>query len=76
MKGRTHDWSISSRIREAVNVPIFLAGGLRADNVKDAIQAVQPFGIDLCSGVRTNGKLDEMKLARFVEAVAGCLTDG
>jgi phosphoribosylanthranilate isomerase len=69
--GRIHDWSISSRIREAVNVPIFLAGGLRADNVKDAIQSVQPFGIDLCSGVRTNGKLDESKLAGFFEAVAG-----
>ena len=67
--GRTHDWSISSRIREAVDLPIFLAGGLRADNVKEAIQAVQPYGIDLCSGVRTDGRLDEMKLARFFEAV-------
>ena len=74
--GRIHDWSISRRIREAVNVPIFLAGGLRAENVKDAIQAVKPFGIDLCSGVRTDGKLDELKLASFVEAVKGCLTDG
>ena len=74
--GRIHDWSVSSRIREAVNVPIFLAGGLRSDNVKDAIQAVQPFGIDLCSSVRTDGRLDEMKLARFFEAVKGCLTEG
>ena len=69
--GRTHDWSISSRIREAITVPIFLAGGLRSDNVQEAIQAVQPFGIDLCSSVRTNGKLDELKLARFVRTVAG-----
>ena len=74
--GRTHDWSISSRIREAVNVPIFLAGGLRSDNVKEAIQAVQPFGIDLCSSVRTDGRLDEWKLARFFEAVKGYLTQG
>ncbi len=74
--GRIHDWSVSSRIRKAVNVPIFLAGGLRSDNVKDAIQAVQPFGIDLCSSVRTDGRLDEMKLARFFEAVKGCLTEG
>jgi phosphoribosylanthranilate isomerase len=74
--GRTHDWSISSRIREAVNVPIFLAGGLRSDNVKEAIQAVQPFGIDLCSSVRTDGRLDELKLARFFEAVKDYLTEG
>ena len=74
--GRIHDWSISRRIRETVSVPIFLAGGLRADNVKEAIQAVHPFGIDLCSSVRTDGKLDESKLASFVEAVKGCLTDG
>ena len=74
--GRTHDWSISSRIREAVNVPIFLAGGLRSDNVKEAIQAVQPFGIDLCSSVRTDGRLDALKLARFFEAVKGYLTEG
>ncbi len=74
--GRTHDWSISRRIREAVNVPIFLAGGLRSDNVKEAIQAVQPFGIDLCSSVRTDGRLDELKLARFFEAVKDYLTEG
>ena len=74
--GRTHDWSISSRIREAVNVPIFLAGGLRSDNVKKAIQAVQPFGIDLCSSVRTDGRLDALKLARFFEAVKDYLTEG
>lgn len=67
--GRTHDWSISCRIREAVKVPIFLAGGLRSDNVKEAIQAVQPFGIDLCSSVRTKGRLDAVKLARFFEVV-------
>jgi phosphoribosylanthranilate isomerase len=69
--GRTHDWSISCRIREAVNVPIFLAGGLRAENVREAVQSVMPFGIDLCSGVRTDGQLDELKLARFFEAVVG-----
>jgi len=74
--GRTHDWSTSSRIRDAVDVPIFLAGGLRADNVKEAIQAVQPFGIDLCSSVRTDGRLDALKLARFFEAVKGYLTEG
>ncbi len=67
--GRTHDWSISKKIVEAVDIPIYLAGGLKAENVAEAIQQVQPFGVDLCSGVRTNGKLDEGKLKRFFEQV-------
>lgn len=67
--GRTHDWTISRKIREAVDVPIFLAGGLRPDNVAEAMRDVGPFGLDLCSGVRTNGWLDEGKLARFFEAL-------
>jgi phosphoribosylanthranilate isomerase len=67
--GRTHDWTISRRIREAVGVPVFLAGGLKPDNVVEAIRGVGPFGLDICSGVRTSGSLDEDKLARFFEAV-------
>ena len=67
--GRRHDWSLSLRIREQVDIPIFLAGGLNADNVGEAMQAVAPFGLDLCSSVRTNGKLDRHKLIRFFEAV-------
>jgi len=63
--GRIHDWSLSRRIREQVGVPVFLAGGLKAENVTDAIRQVGPFGLDVCSGVRTDGKLDEHKLARF-----------
>jgi phosphoribosylanthranilate isomerase len=63
--GRVHDWSVSRRIREQVRIPIFLAGGLRPENVREAIQQVGPFGLDLCSGVRTAGKLDEEKLGRF-----------
>ncbi len=63
--GRVHNWAISRAIREALDIPIYLAGGLNADNVQDAIQQVGPFGLDLCSGVRTNGHLDEEKLARF-----------
>ncbi|MBI4427894.1 MAG: phosphoribosylanthranilate isomerase [Ignavibacteriales bacterium] len=66
--GRTHDWSISSQIREAVDVPVYLAGGLKAENVRQAIEAVSPFGVDVCSGVRTNGLLDELKLKAFIEA--------
>lgn len=67
--GRVHDWSLSRRIRESIGVPLFLAGGLRADNVGEAVRAVQPFGLDLCSGVRTDGRLDEAKLAAFMKAV-------
>lgn len=63
--GRVHDWEVSRAIREAVNVPVFLAGGLKAENVREAIQRVGAFGLDLCSGVRTNGLLDESKLAQF-----------
>lgn len=67
--GRVHDWSLSRRIRDAVPKPVFLAGGLRSSNVQEAIAAVQPFGLDLCSGVRTNDVLDEQKLRSFFEAV-------
>lgn len=67
--GRTHDWSLSRKIREAIDVPLFLAGGLRPHNVAAAIQEVQPFGIDVCSGLRTGGALDRHKLAEFFTAI-------
>ncbi|MCX6169248.1 MAG: phosphoribosylanthranilate isomerase [Ignavibacteriales bacterium] len=63
--GRTHNWSISAKIVESVKIPVFLAGGLNAQNVADAVHQVKPFGVDLCSGVRTNGKLDEQKVKSF-----------
>jgi phosphoribosylanthranilate isomerase len=66
--GRTHDWSLSRAIREAIDVPLFLAGGLKPENVAAAIREVQPFGIDVCSGLRTEGKLDPQKLAAFFKA--------
>ncbi|MGQ0537337.1 MAG: phosphoribosylanthranilate isomerase [Gemmatimonadaceae bacterium] len=66
--GRTHDWEISARIRAALTVPVFLAGGLRAENVRAAIRQVRPYGVDVCSGVRSDGLLDEAKLRAFVEA--------
>jgi phosphoribosylanthranilate isomerase len=68
--GRTHDWTLSRTIRERVGVPLFLAGGLTPDNVSQAIDEVGPFGLDLCSGVRTDGKLDAAKLRRFFAAVS------
>lgn len=64
--GRVHNWEISRKIVEAVQKPIFLAGGLTEHNVQEAIRTVRPFGLDLCSSVRTDGKLDEEKLARFM----------
>ncbi|MBP1682614.1 MAG: phosphoribosylanthranilate isomerase [Ignavibacteriaceae bacterium] len=67
--GRTHNWEISRSIIESVNIPVFLAGGLNIENVDNAINTVQPFGLDLCSGVRTNGLLDEEKLKAFMKKV-------
>ena len=67
--GRKHDWNLSRKIVESVNIPVFLAGGLNVENVQEAIHFVQPYGVDLCSSVRTNGKLDETKLKLFFEAI-------
>ncbi len=63
--GRTHDWHISEQIRQAVSIPVFLAGGLTASNVTEAIRSVSPYGVDLCSSVRTNGSLDARIIAAF-----------
>jgi phosphoribosylanthranilate isomerase len=68
--GRTHDWSLSRQIRENAERPVFLAGGLNPDNIQDAVRTVRPFGLDLCSGVRTQGKLDAGKLEGFFQALA------
>ena len=67
--GNTHNWDISRELVKAVKVPVFLAGGLNAGNVGEAIQKVQPYGVDICSGVRTDGKLHKQKLADFIGAV-------
>jgi phosphoribosylanthranilate isomerase len=68
--GRVHDWKLSRAIREQVTTPIYLAGGLRPENVSEAIRFVQPYAVDLCSGVRINGNLDEAKLAAFFSQVS------
>ncbi|MFT2008751.1 phosphoribosylanthranilate isomerase [Pontibacter sp. 13R65] len=67
--GRIHDWVLSRRIRESIRKPLFLAGGLTPENVREAIEVVQPFGVDVCSGVRTAGLLDQYKLEKFMRAV-------
>lgn len=69
--GRIHNWQLSLQIREQVKVPVFLAGGLNSGNVREAIETVQPFGIDICSGVRSAGKLDRQKLEAFFEVISG-----
>ena len=67
--GRVHDWKLSRKIIESIQVPVFLAGGLNSENVRSAIDEVQPYGVDVCSGVRTNGDLDEKKLDAFFNAI-------
>ncbi len=67
--GRRHDWELSRRIRERINVPVFLAGGLKPENVRQAIEEVGPFGLDVCTGVRTNGSLDKAKLRALFAAL-------
>lgn len=67
--GKKHNWYLSGEIREKISIPLFLAGGLNPENVVDAINQVQPFGLDICSGVRTKGKLDEEKVKLFFSEV-------
>lgn len=67
--GKTHDWNISRQIRARSPVPVFLAGGLKPENVLEAIDLVQPYGLDVCTGVRTNGSLDESKLSAFFHRI-------
>jgi len=67
--GNVHNWDLSREIVKAVDIPVFLAGGLHANNVRQAIETVRPFGVDVCSGVRTEGRLDPNKLEAFINAV-------
>jgi phosphoribosylanthranilate isomerase len=71
--GRTHDWRVSARFVELSPRPVFLAGGLSAANVGEAIRTVRPYGLDLCSGVRHNGDLSNEKLNAFFSAVNNAL---
>lgn len=69
--GRTHDWTISAEFTRKSPLPVYLAGGLNPDNVYEAIKTVRPNGVDLCSGVRTDGRLDPARLADFIVKVRG-----
>ncbi|MBU3743120.1 MAG: phosphoribosylanthranilate isomerase [Sediminibacterium sp.] len=67
--GRIHNWDISKEIVRQSRVPVYLAGGIHSENIREAIDRVGPFGIDLCSGVRTNQQLDEEKLGNLFAAI-------
>lgn len=67
--GQIHDWALSREICETLRAPVLLAGGISAHNVAKAVAAVNPFGVDLCSSVRTEDVLDEVKLLTFFAAV-------
>lgn len=67
--GKTHNWEISREIVEQVDIPVFLAGGLNYGNIAEAVKIVNPFGVDVCTGVRTNGELDAVKIKRFVNLI-------
>ena len=67
--GNVHNWDLSREIVKAVDIPVFLAGGLHANNVRQAIETVRPFAVDICGGVRTEGRLDPGKLEAFIKAV-------
>lgn len=67
--GRTHDWALSRATRERIHIPLFLAGGLTPENVGYAMEEVGPFALDVCSGVRSSGRLDATKLRAFFAAV-------
>ncbi len=67
--GRVHDWATSRRICETVSVPVLLAGGLHPGNAREALERVRPAGLDVCSGLRLNGRLDEAKLRDFFRAI-------
>ena len=67
--GRAHDWAVSRKIRDGVGIPVYLAGGLNPGNVAQAIAQVEPFGVDVCSGLRVDGRLDAKKLEHFMRAV-------
>lgn len=67
--GNTHNWDLSRQIRDSISIPLYLAGGLTPENVQQAIKKVQPYGLDLCSGVRTKNQLDPTKLQSFFDQV-------
>ena len=68
--GKTCDWQVAAELIAESPLPVFFAGGIRPENVKDAIEMMTPYGIDLCSGVEaTKGVKDQQKLEQLMEQV-------
>lgn len=67
--GCVHDWDLSRRIAEETELPLILAGGLKPENVQEAIRVVSPYAVDTASGVETLGKKDAVKVKKFIEEV-------
>ena len=66
--GQAWDWSLLTGMKR----PFILAGGLDSENVQEAVRKTQPFGVDVSSGVETDGCKDREKILRFVRAVRQC----
>ena len=66
--GKKSDWNLSAQLIQACPGPAFLSGGIRPENVREAIETVRPYGVDLCSGVEASkGVRDRQKLDRLME---------
>ena len=71
--GEAHDWDMSAALARRLSVPVILAGGLRPENVREAVQKVRPYAVDVSSGVETDGLKDALKMRAFVSGVKSCL---
>jgi phosphoribosylanthranilate isomerase len=70
--GRTHDWHAARRLREQISLPLILAGGLNPSNVYEAVRVVQPYAVDVSSGVESAPGVKSRELIRaFIKAALG-----
>lgn len=67
--GRVHDWALSAEFCRLSPRPVYLAGGLHPGNVARAVEQVRPAGVDICSGVRSDGQLDPALLSAYMTAL-------
>ena len=68
--GKSFDWRIALKAKESVSVPLILSGGLNLNNVKEAVDFVKPFAVDVCSGVESEpGKKNHSLLKDFIRTV-------